>query len=214
MYDGPQSEPMVELLMERTCKHGILRVLYGDLWKQEADVMIAPANNRLSGREGVDGDLHKAASEDLRLACRAIAVEQRKLNLPPCPVGTAVRTKPFELPAKHVIHVVGPDCRRPNQDDDRRELLPRAYESLFAELGEIKGVKTVAAPPLSMGVFVYPHREGAKLTFAILLDWLDTNKDCVDEYLMVVKNKPFISNMRTVYRETEDQLPGVDSTEN
>ena len=52
-----------------------------------------------------------------------------------------------------------------------------------------------------------------KMTFSLILEWLDNNKDCVDEYMMVVKNKPFISNMRTVYRETEDQLPGVDTTE-
>ena len=199
--------------MERTCKHGVLKVLYGDLWKQEADLIVAPANNRLSGREGVDGELHKAAGEGLREACRDIAVEQRKLNLPPCPVGTAVMTGPFSLPTKHILHVVGPDCRRPNQDDNRRELLPKAYESLFSNVTELKGIKTIAVPPLSMGVFVYPHREGAKMTFSLILEWLDNNKDCVDEYMMVVKNKPFISNMRTVYRETEDQLPGVDTTE-
>ena len=213
MYDGPQSGPMVELLMERTCKHGVLKVLYGDLWKQEADLIVAPANNRLSGRERVDGELHKAAGEELRQACRDIAIEQRKLNLPPCPVGTVVRTDPFLLPTKHILHVVGPDCRRPNQDDDRRELLPKAYNSLFSKLTEFKGIKTLAVPPLSMGVFVYPHREGAKLTFSLILEWLDNNKDCVDEYMMVVKNKPFISNMRTVYRETEDQLPGMDTTD-
>lgn len=213
MYDSLQPGRMVELLMERTCRYGVLRVLYGDIWKQEADVMVAPANNRLSGREGVDADLHRAAGEELRLACREIAVGQRKLNLPPCPVGTAVRTDPFALPAKHVIHVVGPDCRRPNQNDDRRELLPVAYQALFDQILALGDIETVAAPPLSMGVFVYPHREGAKMTFASLLGWLDTDENCVKEYMMLVRNKPFISNMRTVYRETEDQFPGMDTTE-
>lgn len=206
---------MVELYMSRTCRHGRLFVIGDDLHKRSADVLVTPANNRLSGREGADAEVHKKAGEELRDACRQISIEQRKLNQPPCAVTTNVVTKPFGLSeqCKHLVHVVSPDCRRPNQDDDRRELLRTTYENMFATIKDLKGVKTVVAPALSMGVFSYPHREGARMTLDILLNWLDgEEKTGIDEYVLIVKERNFISNMRTVYRESEDQLPGLDST--
>lgn len=175
--------------------------------------MVTPANNRLSGREGLDAEIHKRAGPELMAACQDIAKERRAQNLPPCVVGEGVITSAFELPAKHVLHVVGPDCRRPNQDAARRELLDQAYASLFRMIHSLDDVRTVVAPALSMGIFAYPHREGARLTLEILLQHLDGVDDPgLDEYTLVVKESNFISNMRTIYRETEDQLPGYDST--
>jgi len=206
---------MVELYMARTCRYGKLKVIGGDLHKQEADVLITPANNRLSGREGLDAQVHLAAGDDLRQKCRDISVVQRTKNQPPCPVTTCVTTEPYELKEqfKHIIHMVGPDCRRPNQDEARRELIREAYASLFNELKSLKKIKTIVAPPISMGVFAYPHREGARMTLEILLDWLENDdKAKIDEYTIIVKERNFINNMRTVYRETEDTLPGRDTT--
>jgi len=201
--------------MARTCKWGIVRVIGGDLHLQEADAVITPANNRLSGREGLDAQIHKAAGDELRQFCRDVSVEQRKLNLPPCPVTTNVVSKPYELEKrfKHIIHVVSPDCRRPNQDEARRDLLPAAYFNLFETLKGMKDIKVIMAPPLSMGVFSYPHREGARLTLETLLGIMDGEEDPgIKEYNIVVKERNFINNMRTVYRESEDQLPGIDTT--
>jgi|TARA_B100000459_G_scaffold126066_1_gene78973 hypothetical protein len=77
----------------------------------------------------------------------------------------------------------------------------------------MKGIKVVMAPPLSMGVFAYPHREGARLTLETLLGIMDGDEDPgVKEYNIVVKEKNFIKNMRTVYRESNDLLPGTDTT--
>ena len=114
--------------MARTCRWGVVRVIGGELHLQEADAVVTPANNRLSGREGLDAQIHKAAGDELREFCRDVSVEQRKLNMPPCPVTTNVVSKPFNLKErfKHIIHVVSPDCRRPNQDESRRDLLPQA----------------------------------------------------------------------------------------
>ena len=201
--------------MARTCRWGVVRVIGGDLHLQEADAVITPANNRLSGREGIDAQIHKAAGDELREFCRGVSVEQRKLNLPPCPVTTNVVSSPYNLKErfKHIIHVVSPDCRRPNQDESRRDLLPQTYHHLFETLKGMKGVKVVMAPPLSMGVFAYPHREGARLTLETLLDIMDGDEDPgVKEYNIVVKERNFIKNMRTVYRESNDLLPGTDTT--
>ena len=206
---------MVDLYMARTCRWGVVRVIGGELHLQEADAVITPANNRLSGREGLDAQIHKAAGDELRQFCRDVSVEQRKLNLPPCPVTTNAVSEPYGLENrfKHIIHVVSPDCRRPNQDEARRDLLPTAYFNLFETLKEMKDVKVIMAPPLSMGVFSYPHREGARLTLETLLGIMDGEEDPgIKEYNIVVKERNFINNMRTVYRESEDQLPGTDTT--
>ena len=206
---------MVELYMARTCRWGVVRVIGGDLHLQEADAVITPANNRLSGREGLDAQIHKAAGDALRDFCTEVRVEQRKLNLPPCPVTTNVVSSSFNLKErfKHIIHVVSPDCRRPNQDESRRELLPQTYHHLFDTLKGMKDVSVVMAPPLSMGVFAYPHREGARLTLETLLGIMDGEEDPgIKEYNIVVKERNFIKNMRTVYRESNDLLPGNDTT--
>ena len=201
--------------MARTCRWGVVRVIGGELHLQEGDVVITPANNRLSGREGLDAQIHKAAGDELRDFCTEVRVEQRKLNLPPCPVTTNVVSESFNLKErfKHIIHVVSPDCRRPNQDESRRELLPQTYHHLFDTLKGMKDVKVVMAPPLSMGVFAYPHREGARLTLETLLGIMDGEEDPgIKEYNIVVKERNFIKNMRTVYRESNDLLPGNDTT--
>ena len=125
--------------MSRTCKWGILKVVGGDLWDHEGDVLVTPANNRLSGREGLDSLVHAKAGEELTQVTRNICLEMRKINAPPCAVTNNVVTKPFSLGSnfKHIIHAVGPDCRRPNQDESRRELLPETYHNLFDTIKEL-----------------------------------------------------------------------------
>ena len=204
---------IMDTLIVRDCRHGQLRILIGDVLRVECDILVTGANNRLSGREGIDAKIHQAAGEDLREACTQIARTQRAQNLQPCSVGSAVTTAPFNLPVQHLIHVVGPDCRSPNQDQNRRDLLESAYESLFSEIAAtgIKG--TVALAPLSMGVFSYPHREGARKTMEIILSMLDGEEDPgIERMLLVTDDNNFVNNMKTVYRETEDQFPGTDMT--
>jgi O-acetyl-ADP-ribose deacetylase (regulator of RNase III) len=216
IYVGRPSllDMMVELYMARTCKWGVLKVIGGDVWEHSADVLVTPANNRLSGREGLDAMIHQKAGKELSEVTRNICLEMRKINAPPCAVTSNVVTEPYKLGDrfKHIIHAVGPDCRRPNQDDSRRELLPETYYNLFDTLRELKA-ETVIAPPLSMGVFGFPHREGARITLSVLLGILDGEEDYgIREYSIVVKERNFINNMRTVYREGEDQFPGIDTT--
>ena len=207
---------MSDVIIARTCRNAMLKVIFADITRFEGgDVMVTTANNRLAGREGVDGLVHDAGGPGLRTACDAIAAERRAENLQPCPAGTAVTTGAFDLPAEKLIHVTGPDCRRPNQDEGRRDLLRQSYEAMFMELAKLKDEEkqTVVASPLSMDIFVYPHREGARLTMEILLTWLDAVEDAgVKHYLIVTREQNFITNLKTIYRESEDQLPGFDST--
>ena len=191
----------------------MLRVIAGDLTRYEAQVAVTCASNRLAGREGLDAKMHDAAGEKLRETCIEIGKIQRAQNLQPCPVGTAVTTPAFDLPQEHLIHVVGPDCRRPSQDEGRRELIVKAYEAMFAEVAALGGVETIVCPPLSMGIYAYPHREGARMTMEILLGWLDAEENPgVGDFVLLVNDELFVKNLKTVYRESEDQFPGVDCT--
>ena len=149
----------------------------------------------------------------MREACTKIAVERRKEGKQPCGVGEAVTTAGFNLPASNIVHVVGPDCRRPNQDNFRRELLANSYNALFEQVSNIKKRETLVTPPLGMDVFAYPHREGARLTMEIILAWMDAEEDPgVGMVLIATDEVNFLNNMKTVYRESEDQFPGVDRT--
>ena len=204
---------MAEVVIVRECNHGQVRVLFGNLTQVEGDVMVVPANNRLAGREGLDEQMHQAAGPELREFCAGIARERRKESLQPCGVGEAVTTPSFDLPAEHLVHVVGPDCRRPTQDNFRRELLKKSYDALFEEISKIEPRTTLVTPPLGMDVFAYPHREGARMTMEIILEWMDGEDDPgVDMVLIVTNENNFLTNMKTVYRESEDRFPGVDRT--
>ena len=204
---------MAEVVIVRECQHGQVRVVFGNLARVEGDVMVVPANNRLAGREGLDEKLQQAAGPELREFCAGIARERRKSNLQPCGVGEAVTTPSFNLPAKHLVHVVGPDCRRPTQDNFRRELLKKSYEALFEAVEGLEPRETLVTPPLGMDVFAYPHREGARMTMEIVLQWMDGEDDPgVDMVLIVTDENNFLTNMKTVYRESEDRFPGVDRT--
>ncbi len=204
---------MADVIIARNCLHARLRVIPGDLTKYEAQVSVTGANNRLAGREGLDAKMHAKAGDELREACIEIGKQQRAKNMQPCPVGHAVTTDGFGLPCEKLIHVVGPDCRRPSQDEGRRELIAQAYESLFAEVKGIGKVETMVCPPISMGIFAYPNREGARMTMEILLGWLDGEEDPgVGDFVLLVNDENFVKNLKTVYRESEDQFPGVDCT--
>ncbi len=210
---GPPCQCMSDVIIARECLHSMLRVIAGDLTRYEAQVAVTCASNRLAGREGLDAKMHDAAGEKLRETCVEIGKIQRAQNLQPCPVGTAVTTPAFDLPQEHLIHVVGPDCRRPSQDEGRRELIVKAYEAMFAEVAALGGVETIVCPPLSMGIYAYPHREGARMTMEILLGWLDAEeKPGVGDFVLLVNDELFVKNLKTVYRESEDQFPGVDCT--
>lgn len=210
---APPCQCMSDVIIARECRHSMLRVIAGDLTRYEAQVAVTCASNRLAGREGLDAKMHTAAGEKLRETCVEIGKIQRAQNLQPCPVGTAVTTSAFDLPHEHLIHVVAPDCRRPSQDEGRRELIVKAYEAMFEEVAALGGVETIVCPPLSMGIYAYPHREGARMTMEILLGWLDAEENPgVGDFVLLVNDEMFVKNLKTVYRESEDQFPGVDCT--
>lgn len=130
-----------------------VRVLKGDLTEQAVDAIVNAANERMLGGGGVDGAIHRAAGPKLLEACRAVPEVRPGVR---CPTGEARITPGFDLPARHVIHTVGPRASTPN----REELLASAFRSSLA-LATEHGLRTVAFPAISCGVFGYPPDEAA-----------------------------------------------------
>ena len=135
---------MIELIESR------LRIWGGDLTTIRVDAIVNAANEQLAGGGGVDGAIHKAAGPELLRACRALPEAHPGVR---CPTGEARITPGFQLPARYVIHTVGPVWEGGGRGE--RGLLASCYrESLRLAIGI--GVRTVAFPAISCGTFGYP----------------------------------------------------------
>ena len=134
-------------------RHDTLSLTRGDLTRADTDAIVNAANAVMLGGGGVDGAIHRAAGPELVAACRAIpSVEGKR-----CPPGEARITPGFELQARWVIHTVGPVYR---DQETSEPILASAYRSSLA-LARQHGVRTIAFPAISCGVFGYPHEDAA-----------------------------------------------------
>lgn len=134
-----------------------IRVVRMDITKLEVDAIVNAANERLLGGGGVDGAIHRAAGPLLLDACKNIPEVRPGVR---CPTGEARITPGFDLPAKYVIHTVGPVWHGGNANE--RELLVSCYRQSL-ELAAQSGVKTIAFPAISCGVYGFPVDQAAKI---------------------------------------------------
>jgi O-acetyl-ADP-ribose deacetylase len=134
-----------------------IEALQGDITRQEVDAIVNAANQSLGGGGGVDGAIHRAAGAgDLHEACAALGG---------CPTGDAKATPGFRLPARWIVHAVGPRYR-----DGRRgepELLASCYRRAL-EVADELGARSVAFPAISTGIYGYPPEEAASIAVGTL----------------------------------------------
>ena len=128
-----------------------IQVVEGDITKQTVDAIVNAANTTLLGGGGVDGAIHRGAGPELLEECR---------KLGGCATGEAKITKGYRLPAKWVIHTVGPVWH--GGDRNEAELLASCYRSCFA-LAQQKGVRTIAFPSISTGAYGFPMDRAARI---------------------------------------------------
>lgn len=131
----------------------------GDITKLAVDAIVNAANRSLRGGGGVDGAIHRAAGPDLLAECRTIGG---------CPTGEARLTKGYRLPASYVIHTVGPVYR--GRSRDSRLLADCYFNSLT--LAMQRGVRTLAFPAISCGVYGYPIEDACKIAVDTCADFL------------------------------------------
>ena len=140
-----------------------LEVIMGDITTQKVDVIVNAANSSLMGGGGVDGAIHRAAGPSLLDECRKIAAQRKDIPGGPCPTGDAVITGAGNLPAKNVIHTVGPVWSGGEQGES--ELLASCYRKSLL-LAEENKLQSIAFPNISTGIYGYPKDKAAAVAVA------------------------------------------------
>jgi len=131
-----------------------IEMVQGDITRLVVDAIVNAANSTLLGGSGVDGAIHRSAGPELLAECRTLGG---------CPTGEAKITRGYRLPAKWVIHTVGPIWRGGQYHED--DLLAGCYRNAFA-LAAARGLKTLAFPAISTGAYGFPLERAARIALA------------------------------------------------
>ncbi len=137
-----------------------LEVIQGDITLMNTDAIVNAANSSLMGGGGVDGAIHRAAGSSLLDECIRIAEERRNIQNGPCPAGDAVITNAGKLSCKKIIHTVGPVWRGGKSNE--AETLASCYRKSLL-IAEKSGLKSIAFPNISTGVYGYPKEKAADI---------------------------------------------------
>jgi len=151
-----------------------IKIVTGDITKIKVDAIVNAANKSLLGGEGVDGAIHAAAGPSLLAECKTIGG---------CFTGQAKITKGYGLPAKYVIHTVGPIYGQENGKE--AELLASCYWNCL-KLAKDNNVRSVAFPAISTGAYKYPKAEAARIAVGVVGDFIKRDRGSFDEIIFVV----------------------------
>ena len=163
----------------------IIKLISGDITKvPEVEAIVNAANTSLEMGGGVCGAIFRAAGSYLAKECREIGG---------CNTGEAVITQGYNLPNKYVIHTVGPRYTT-GENREAEKLKSAYYESL--KLAKIKGIRKIAFPSISTGIYRFPVEEGAEIALNTAIKFLDENPNTFDLILWVLDEKTYI-----VYKE-------------
>jgi O-acetyl-ADP-ribose deacetylase (regulator of RNase III) len=164
---------------------GRVRVLTGDITRESVDVIVNAANSTLTGGGGVDGAIHRVGGVRILEEC----LEIRRTRFPDgLPTGEAVMTTGGELPARYVIHTVGPIYGQ--HGGHEAELLARCYQNSL-RLASEQGLATIAFPSISTGAYGYPLAEAAAVSSRAIADFL--------------KQESSIAEIRLVFFSAKDE---------
>lgn len=155
-----------------------VKVVSGDITRMEVDAIVNAANRALCGGGGVDGAIHRAAGPHLLKECR---------TLMGCETGQSKITAGYRLPARFVIHTVGPVWQGGNRNE--KSLLASCYRTSL-ELAQEHGLRTIAFPAISCGAYRFPIRDAAKIAVSEVLEAVGSNPKAFDSiYLVARENK-------------------------
>ncbi|PLX19411.1 MAG: O-acetyl-ADP-ribose deacetylase [Candidatus Muiribacterium halophilum] len=150
-----------------------IRIIRKDITTLEVDAVVNAANSSLLGGGGVDGAIHNAAGPKLLEECK---------TLNGCETGKAKITEGYNLPAKYIIHAVGPIYHGGN--DQEADLLYSAYWNSL-DIAEQHGVKSIAFPNISTGIYGYPKKEAAEIVRKVIKDFIDERPGSIENIIFV-----------------------------
>jgi O-acetyl-ADP-ribose deacetylase len=171
--------------------HKRIKIIQGDITLQHTDAIVNAANNSLLGGGGVDGAIHMAAGPDLLAECR---------KLKGCNTGEAKITKGYRLPAKYVIHTVGPVWYGGSRNE--KELLAGCYRNSL-KLASEYGLKSIAFPSISTGAYRFPIEIASEIALQKISDFLQSN-ETIEKVIIVCFSKDDFE----IYRKKLAELPG------
>ncbi len=174
--------------MDKTIRDRI-DIQQGDITRLAVDAIVNAANSRLLGGGGVDGAIHRAAGPELLAECRALGG---------CPTGEARMTKGYRLPARHVIHTVGPIYRAHPED---ARLLASCYVNSLS-LAAKHQLESLAFPAISCGVYGYPLADACRIAIDTTTDFLTAHPGIARVIFIL-----FSDNDRRVYERYLQGLP-------
>lgn len=155
-----------------------LRIEPGDITKTEVDAVVNAANSSLLGGGGVDGAIHRRGGEEILTECRRLREERFPDGLP---AGRAVATTAGRLPARWVIHTVGPVY---SKEEDRSETLASCYRESLRTAADL-GASTVAFPAISAGAYGWPLADAARLAVRTIVAMSDEVNGAIREVVFV-----------------------------
>ena len=166
-----------------------IAIIDDDLTRQSVDAIVNAANTSLLGGGGVDGAIHRAAGPELLAECR---------TLNGCPTGEAKITKGYRLPAKFVIHTVGPIWRGGHASE--KELLQKCYRNSL-QIAVTHEIKTIAFPSISTGTYNYPTKEASTVALKTIKDFLIENIIKIKVFFVLYSQRTF-----DIYLNTANEI--------
>lgn len=168
-----------------------IEIIQGDITKQKVDAIVNAANKSLLGGGGVDGSIHKASGPQLLEECK---------NLGGCQTGEAKITKGYNLPAKWVIHTVGPVWKDGDNDED--EMLVRCYNNSL-KLADQNRIKTIAFPAISTGAYGFPVERASRIAIDQIIQFLENNSIIEKVILVCFSEKDYNHYQKALSELTE-----------
>ena len=159
-----------------------IKIIQGDITKQECDAIVNAANSSLMGGGGVDGAIHRAGGPKILEECKKIVAKQGG-----CPTGEAVITTGGNLPAKFVIHTVGPVWRGQGEEPEK---LASCYKNSL-RLAVENHLQSVAFPNISTGIYGYPKKQAAEIAVKEVTDFLQAHPSALNVYFVCFDEENF-----------------------
>lgn len=167
--------------------HKRVQIVEGDITKQQVDAIVNAANTSLLGGGGVDGAIHRAAGPEL--------LEETK-KIGGCPTGEARVSKGYRLPAKWVIHTVGPVWKGGNKNEEN--LLASCYKNSLQAAQDL-GIRTIAFPSISTGAYGFPLERATEIALGETKNFLESNKT-LTKVVFVCFGEKAVNTYRETYK--------------